>query len=221
MKGDMKMSKEAIFKQLSHAVFDGDDDLVVEAAEAAIKEGIDATEAIIEGLAAGMTKVGEYYEKQKYFLPEVIISAETFKQGIKILEPHLSKDIASPGTVLMGTVISDVHDIGKNIVIIMLSASGFKVIDLGKDVPPEAFVNKIKEVGKVDIVAMSALMTTSMMGMQDVVEALKKEGLRDKVKIMVGGAPVSQRFTDDIGADGYAGDAVEGVRVAKRLVGVQ
>ncbi|MDR1321689.1 MAG: corrinoid protein [Gracilibacteraceae bacterium] len=215
------MSKEAIFKKLSEAVFEGEDDLVLEAAEAAITEGVDPTEAIIEGLAAGMSKVGEYYEKQKYFLPEVIISAETFKKGISVLEPHLSKDMDTLGTVLMGTVQGDVHDIGKNIVIIMLSASGFTVIDLGKDVKPQVFVDKIKEVGKIDIVGMSALMTTSMIGMREVIETLKQEGLRDKVKIMVGGAPVSPRYAEEIGADGYANDAVDGVRVAKKLVGAQ
>jgi corrinoid protein of di/trimethylamine methyltransferase len=212
--------KEEVFSLLGDAVIEGDDALAVSAAKRVIQEGLDPTEAIMEGLAGGMAVVGEYYENQQYFLTEVIISAEAFNAGVEILLPHLQTDIAPPGVVVIGTVQGDTHDIGKNIVGIMLNAAGFVVHDVGRDVSPETFVAKVKETNA-DILGLSALMTSSMVNMKKVVERLKQEGVRENVKVIIGGAPVSTRYAKEIGADGYSPDAVDAVRLAKSLLAVQ
>lgn len=212
------MSKEEVFKKLINSVVEGDEELASESASEAIEIGIDPTEAIIKGLAEGMSVVGDYFESQEYFLPEVIVSSEAFKAGVDVLKPHLDLEKSSkPAKVVIGTVQGDTHDIGKNIVSIMLGASGFEIYDIGRDVPPQAFVDKVKEV-KADILALSALMTSSMVNMKKVISLLEKDGVRDSVKVMIGGAPISQRYCDQIGADGYSIDAVAAIRKAKSLV---
>ncbi|MHC6179068.1 corrinoid protein [Clostridium sp. JNZ X4-2] len=210
--------KEEIFKKLIASVVDGDEELAGESAGKAIEIGIDPTEAIIKGLAEGMSVVGDYFESQEYFLPEVIISADAFKAGVDVLKPHLNLEKSDkPAKVVIGTVQGDTHDIGKNIVSIMLGASGFEIYDVGRDVSPQVFVDKVKEINA-DILALSALMTSSMVNMKKVIELLKKDKIRDKVKVIIGGAPISQRYCDQIGADGYSVDAVAAIRKAKNLI---
>lgn len=211
------MSNQKIFEKLAKAVVNGNEDEAVAAANEAIEAKLDATEAIIGGLAKGMEIVGHYYEAQKYFLPEVILGSLALNAAVKVLKPHIKVEAESPGRVVLGTVQGDTHDIGKNIVGIMLGAAGYEVHDAGRDVPPEVFAGKVRET-KADILGLSALMTTSMANMRLVIDLLDKEGIRDSVKVLVGGAPVSQRFAENIGADGYAANAVSAVRVARELL---
>lgn len=211
------MPEQDILGQLSRAVVEGEEEEAAAAAQRALESGIDAGVAIVDGLAKGMEIVGRYFESQRYFLPEVVLASLAFEAGVKVLKPHLKATAAQPGVVVLGTVQGDTHDIGKNLVGIMLGAAGFEVHDAGRDVPPEAFAAKVRET-KADILGLSALMTTSMAGMRAVVELLKKEGLRDQVKIMIGGAPVSERYAKEIGADAYSADAVSAVRLAKSLL---
>lgn len=211
-----------LFKEMAKAVIDGDEERTVTLAKEALEEGVDPTEAIEKGLAEGMKEVGRRFEKLEVYLPEVIISADAMTAGVEIFRQHL---LARGGeipkkTVLLGTIQGDVHDIGKNIVKIMLESNGFKVYDLGRDVPVFDFIEKVKELSP-DIIGVSALMTTTMVYMPKLIEALKEEKLREKVKVMVGGAPVLPEWAKKIGADGYGESAMEAVRVAKRLVGLQ
>jgi len=210
------MSKE-IFKKLQEAVIEGEEDVAVAAAKEAVAAGVDASEAIVEGLAKGMETVGRYFEEQRYFLTEVILSSYAFQAGVKVLKSHIKVEAESPGILVLGTVLGDTHDIGKNIVGIMFGAAGYEVHDLGRDVAPEAFVQKVRET-KANILGLSALMTTSMDSMKSVIKLLKDEGLRDSVKVIIGGAPVSNRYAQQIGADGYATNAVHAIRVAKDLL---
>ncbi|MEM2137234.1 MAG: corrinoid protein [Candidatus Methanomethylicia archaeon] len=214
--------RDAILGKLINAILDYDIDGAVKAAEEAINAGLDPIDAIENGLAEGIRIVGEKFEAGEVFLTELAIAAEAMKAALKILEPLIlssGKERKSLGKVVIGTVEGDIHDIGKNIVSIFLMASGFEVIDLGADVPVELFVEKVKEV-KPDIVAMSALMTTTMVKMMDVIKALEREGLRDRVKVMIGGAPTSKEWAREIGADGHGSDAIEAVEVAKKFMGV-
>jgi corrinoid protein of di/trimethylamine methyltransferase len=215
------VSKEEILSRLSKAVVDGDEDLADEAAKDAVITELDASEAIIDGLAHGMAIVGDYFEKQQYFLTEVVVASLAFKAGVAVLKPHI-KTVLADGTaaVVIGTVQGDTHDIGKNIVGIMLEAAGFEVHDAGRDVSPESFVEKVRET-KALVLGLSALMTSSMVSMKKVIELLVKEGLRDKVKIIIGGAPVSARYAREIGADAYSHDAVDAVRVVKQLLDIK
>jgi len=207
------MSQEEILERLKDAIVNLDIDAVQKAARDAVKAGIPAYKAIIEGMAKGMEIVGQKYEDGEYFLAELIMAGETMKEGMSILEPYLKAgDIKAAGKVVIGTVRGDLHDIGKNIVVMLLRAANFEVIDLGVDVAPEQFVEAVKEHDP-DIVAMSALLTTTMIEMENVIESLKKSGLRDKVKVIIGGAPVTPEFARKIGADAAAKDAVEGVRI--------
>jgi len=205
--------------KLKKAVVNCDAEEAERVAKEALKAGLDPLEAIEKGLARGIRIVGKRFEMKKAFLPELMLAAVTMKAALSVLEPALAKRKKSKnkGTVLLGTVEGDIHDIGKNIVGAMLRANGFEVHDIGVDVPPEKFVEKVKEV-KPDIVGISALLTTTMPKMVEVIEALKKAGLRDKVKVLVGGAPVRKEWAQQIGADAYATDAVEAVRVSKKLL---
>jgi corrinoid protein of di/trimethylamine methyltransferase len=211
-----------LFKEMAKAVIDGDEERTVTLAKEALEEGMDPTEAIEKGLAEGMKEVGRRFEKLEVYLPEVIISADAMTAGVEIFRQHLlARGGETPKkTVLLGTIQGDVHDIGKNIVKIMLESNGFKVYDLGRDVPVFDFIEKVKELIP-DIIGVSALMTTTMVYMPKLIEALKEEKLREKVKVMVGGAPVLPEWAKKIGADGYGESAMEAVRVAKRLVGLQ
>ena len=216
----MEKDHSRILQNLRKAVEEFDAEKAREAAIEAVKSGFDPVKAIEEGLAKGIKTIGDLFEKGEIFLPELIMAAEAMKAGTQILMDEVRKrglNVKKLGKVVIGTVHGDIHDIGKNIVISMLEASGFKVIDLGVDVPTEKFVAKVKEV-KPDILAMSALLTTTMTKMEEVIKALEKENLRGKVKVMVGGAPVSEEWAKKIGADGYGADAMEAVVTARSLL---
>jgi 5-methyltetrahydrofolate--homocysteine methyltransferase len=195
-------------------------DRVLELVQQSIKEGIDASDVVNQGLTAGIRVLGDRFEKGEAFLPELAVAAETMKQALQLLEPHLAKivDEEGLGSIVIGTVQGDIHDIGKSIVATMLTVAGFSVYDLGIDVSPADFIAKVKEVDA-EIIAMSALLTTTMERMQETIDLLKKEQLDKRVKVMVGGAPVSQQFAESIGADGYGVDFNQAVKIAKRLTG--
>jgi 5-methyltetrahydrofolate--homocysteine methyltransferase len=166
-----------------------------------------------------MTEVGRLFEEGEYFVPEMLVCARAMKAGMSVLKPVMvEQNLQSVGRVVAGTVKGDLHDIGKNLVCMMLEGAAFEIYDLGSDVSPDAFVDKIKNTDA-NIVVLSALLTTTMPNMKNTIEALNTAGLRDKVKVMVGGAPLTQKYADDIGADGYAPDASRAVALAKRLVG--
>jgi len=206
------------FDQLTKAIVVGDSDASPELTKKAIDAGISATEILGRGLLPGMEIIGEQFEKGEAFFPELLAAANAMKAAVALLEPELSKNKIPPaGKYVIGTVDGDAHDIGKNIVKMMLEQNGWEVTDLGTDVPTEKFCSVIKE-DSFDILGLSALLTITMPAMGDVIKALKAAGLRDKVKVMVGGAPVTQSFADQIGADAYAKDAVEATRKAKGLV---
>jgi len=213
------MSKEETFKLLSDAIVSCKKDAVEAAVNKAKNEGIAPAEIIEKGLAAGMNTVGIMFERGKLFLPHVMMAAGAMEAGVKILEADMPKDAAKKklAVIVNGTVEGDVHDIGKSIVSTMLQSSGFEVHDLGRDVPLQDFIDKVKETGA-SMVGMSALMTTTLPGQREVIEMLKEQGLRDKVKVMVGGAPATQNWADKIGADCYAENASEAVARAKELL---
>jgi len=211
-----------IFEAMAKAVIEGDEEKAVALAREALAKGIDPIEAIEKGFSEGMKEVGRRFEKLEIYLPEVLLSADAMVAGVGIFRDHILAKGANliQKTVLLGTIQGDVHDIGKNIVKIMLESNGFRVYDLGRDVPVLQFVEKVKELSP-DIIGVSALMTTTMVHMPKLIEALKEHGLREKVKVMVGGAPVLPDWAKEIGADGYGETAMEAVRVAKRLVGLK
>ena len=201
--------------RIRDAIVNLDIDNIGRLCEEAVRAGVPAYEVVMEGMARGMEVVGEKYERNEYFLAELIMAGETMKEGMKVLEPYLKAgELKKIGKVVIGTVRGDLHDIGKNIVATLLSAAGFDVIDLGVDVPPEKFVEAVKE-NSPDIVGMSALLTTTMVEMEDIIKELKKAGLRDKVKVIIGGAPITREYAEKIGADAAARDAVEGVNICK------
>lgn len=193
-------------------------DVVLDLVKKGISEGISASVIVNQGLTAGIRVLGDRFEKGEAFLPELAVAAEIMKQALEFLEPHLAKSVDEEalGTIVIGTVQGDIHDIGKSIVATMLTVAGFTVYDLGADVSPEAFVMKAKEVNA-HIIAMSALLTTTMERMQDTIDLIERENLKDQVKVMVGGAPVSQQFAEKIGADGYGVDFNQAVAIAKRM----
>lgn len=191
---------------------------VKELVQAAVDQGVEPTEILNESLIVGMGEIGVLFKNNEVYVPEVLIAARAMKAGMTIIKPLLvEKDVQPIGKVVVGTVKGDLHDIGKNLVAMMLEGAGFHVVDLGIDVPPEKFLDAVKDEG-IQCVAMSALLTTTMPGMKDTIEAFKAAGLRDQVKIMVGGAPVTQNFANEIGADGYAPDAASAAELAKELV---
>jgi len=212
---NIMVREEEILCKLRDAIVDLDVEGVQKACREAIDAGIPAYKAVTDGMAKGMEIVGEKYEKGEYFLAELIMAGETMKEGMKVLEPYLKgSEVEKIGKVVIGTVKGDLHDIGKNIVATLLGAAGFEVIDLGVDVPPEKFVEAVKH-NNPDIVGMSALLTTTMIEMENVIKALKESGVRDKVKIIIGGAPVTKEYAEKIGADAAARDAIEGVNICK------
>ncbi len=189
-------------------------------AEEAILEKMDLNEVIEKGYVPGIQKVGDLWEKGEYFLPELISSAECMKEAMNILRPEIEKhhiDTKSIGKVIIGTVQGDIHDIGKNLVSSMLSANGFEVIDLGADVKLDEFIEKAV-VEKVDFICLSALLTTTMLGQKKIIEKLKDRKLYGQFKVLVGGAPVSKRWSEEIGADGYAENAISAVKIARDLI---
>jgi 5-methyltetrahydrofolate--homocysteine methyltransferase len=208
-----------ILEQLATAVIEGDVDAMEDLTEDALDEGLGAKEILDGGLMVGMDHVGVEFKAGNMFVPEVLRSAKAMKTSMVILQPLLSEaEAAAVGRVLLGTVKGDLHDIGKNLVGMMCEGAGFAVMDLGTDVEPDQFLAAIKEF-EPHIVGMSALLTTTMRSMGDTVKAIEEAGLRDQVKIMIGGAPVTQSFADDIGADGYAANAASAADLAKEFVG--
>lgn len=208
-----------ILAQITSALVDGDPDATVAGTRQALAAGVEPMAIIEGGLVPGMRTVGDKYASGEYFLPNLIVSASGMKQAMAILEPELKarrQELASAGTIVIGTVRGDIHEIGKSLVATMLAANGFEVHDLGVDVPVETFVSRVQDTGA-NLVGLSALLTTTMHGQKDVIEALSKAGLRGGVKVIVGGAPVSRKWADDIGADGWAQDAVAAVALASRL----
>jgi 5-methyltetrahydrofolate--homocysteine methyltransferase len=206
----------ADLKALADAVINGDQKTALEITKAALEEGTAAKDVLDNGLIAGMDVVGERFKKNEIYIPEVLISARAMKTAMAVLEPELVKAGVEPvGKLLIGTVQGDLHDIGKNLVAMMLKGSGFEVIDLGVDVSPEKFVEQVKA-AKAQLIGMSALLTTTMPGMEKTIKAVKDAGI--PVKVMIGGAPVTQDYADRIGADGYAPDAASAVDLAKSLV---
>jgi len=206
----------ADLKALADAVINGDQNAALEITKAALEEGIAAKDVLDNGLIAGMGIVGARFKKNEVYIPEVLIAARAMKTAMEVLEPELVKAGVEPvGKLLIGTVQGDLHDIGKNLVAMMLKGAGFEVIDLGVDVGPEKFIEQVKA-ANVQLVGISALLTTTMPGMEKTIKALKDAGI--PVKVMIGGAPVTQDYADKIGADGYAPDAASAVDLAKSLV---
>jgi 5-methyltetrahydrofolate--homocysteine methyltransferase len=209
---------ENILEVIFNSILDGDQNLVPEKIREALDAGVAAQDILKDGMIAAMAEVGRLFEEGEYFVPEMLIAARAMQAGLVVLKPYLiAADIKPLGKVAMGTVKGDLHDIGKNLVCMMLEGAGFEIVDMGTDVAPEEFVEAAKS-GDVDIVAMSALLTTTMPNMKTSIEALKAAGLRDKVKVIVGGASVTEAYANDIGADGYAPDAGRAAILAKTLV---
>jgi corrinoid protein of di/trimethylamine methyltransferase len=218
------LGQEAIFDELVNAVLSFDADKVMDTTRKALSQGIDPVSIIDDGLAKGLRVVGKKFEDGELFLMHLVAAAEAVQRALKeLLEPEISKRKEKReflGRIVIGTVAGDIHDIGKNIVAALLFASGFETHDLGKDVPVEEFVNKAKAVDA-NIVAASALLSTTLPVQHEIVKALVAQGMRDKVKIMVGGAPVTEEWVREIGGDGYAENAVEAVKAAKRLLNIR
>lgn len=212
------LSPEEYFRELSEAVVEMDEERTVSTAIASLEAGVDAYDAIQQGLSAGMERAGQLFEEEEYFIPELLMCSDAMYAGLEVLKPHLKKTAESRGTVVIGVIQGDTHDIGKNMVRIMFETGGFTVVDLGRDVAPQKFVDTAREV-KADIIALSTLMTTTMDGMGTVVKLLVEANLREGIKVMVGGGPISPGFAKRIGADGYAVNAAEAVKVARELVG--
>ncbi len=208
-----------LFQKLSDAVVDMDEKSVRELSHRVIEEKVDAFDAIDKGLTKGMDRAGKLFEEEEYFVPELLMCADAMNAGVEILKPHIKiKGISKKHKAVIGVIEGDTHDIGKNLVKLMLETANFNVIDLGRDVSPQTFIDKAIE-NKAEIIMISSLMTTTMDGMADVIETLKKQGIRDKFKVVIGGGPVSQSFADKIGADGYSKDAANAVKLCQKIVG--
>ena len=211
-------SKEELLKALSDCVVDMEDEEVTRVAEEYIAAGYPALDGILDGLVDGMQKASDLYEQEEYFIPEMLICSDAMYNGLAVLRPHLQQTSSEEKhKIVIGVVEGDTHDIGKNLVRIMLEAGGYEMYDLGRDVPLQKFVEKAKEVNA-DVIAMSTLMSTTMPGMGKVVELLKEAGMRDDVKVIIGGAPISWSFAKKIGADGYSENAVEAVKLVDHLM---
>ena len=207
-----------LLEQLQQRVVDGEEEPTIALVQQALAEGLPADRILKEGLIPAMAKVGELFEAGEYFVPEMLIAAQAMKSGLALLRPRLAEaKVESSGKVVLGTVQGDLHDIGKNLVGMMLEGAGFEVIDLGVDVSPQKFVDAVK-IHRPQFVGCSALLTTTMPRMKAVIEELNRSGLRGTVKVMIGGAPITQQFADDIGADIFAPDAVLAARRAQEFV---
>jgi 5-methyltetrahydrofolate--homocysteine methyltransferase len=211
---------EAILQAIYDGIIDGNKDQVTAKVQEALDSGLPPEIILNQGMVAAMTEVGRLFEEGEYFVPEMLVAARAMQAGLALLKPKLVQaDVKAAGKVVAGTVKGDLHDIGKNLVCMMLEGASFEIIDLGSDVSPEQFVEAV-QAHKADIVAMSALLTTTMPNMKVTIDALKAAGIRDKVKVMVGGAPVTPEFAREIGADGTAPDASQAVTLAKSLIGI-
>jgi corrinoid protein of di/trimethylamine methyltransferase len=214
---------EELFKKMAQSIIDGDSDAALSLAKESIIANVDPLEAITKGFVIGVNTVGAAFGRGEAFLPELVMAGEAMKAAVAVLDPELKKrgtERKMLGKVVIATVEGDIHEIGKSLVATMLNASGFEVYDLGVDSPSDKIIGKALEVNA-DIIAMSALLTTTMVKQKEVIEELEKEGLRKKVKVMVGGAPVTRDWVNAIGADGFSEDAIGAVAIAKHLMGVE
>jgi 5-methyltetrahydrofolate--homocysteine methyltransferase len=213
----MEWNAMAILEELREAMVDGQAKQAVAKVSEGLAEGMDAGTLLREGLIAGMAEVGQLYENGDIFVPEMLVAARAMSAALEVLKPHLVEEgVESSGKVAIGTTQGDLHDIGKNLVAMMLEGSGFEIVDLGVDVPADKFIEAIRE--GASVVAMSALLTTTMTNMQTAIEAIKEAGLREQVRIIIGGAPITKAYADEIGADGYAEDASSAVRLVKEVL---
>jgi len=220
MSKNSKMKENELLGEIRRAVIAYDEKTAVETVKTTLELGMSPKRVLEEGLITGIKEVGNLFAQEKIFIPEVMLSAEVFNLAMKLIRPAIlskGEEVEIPGTVLIGTVAGDIHDLGKNLVATLLTASGFEVLDLGTDVSAEAFVRKVRELNP-DVLALSALMSTSMLEQREVIRSLIKEGLRSSVKVIVGGAPVTDEWSDQIGADGYAPNAHEAVDLVKRIL---
>ncbi|MFO7797641.1 MAG: cobalamin B12-binding domain-containing protein [Promethearchaeati archaeon] len=209
------MTDEDIIKKFKEAIIDMDLETAKNACENALNQGIKPFDIIKDGIGSAVKKVGDLFEAKEYFLTELIMSGEIITQIMQILKPYIKSDGKAKAKVILGTAKGDMHDIGKNIVRNFMQAEGFEVIDLGVDVSTDRFIEAMR-VEKPQILAISVLISASMPEVEKVMKALNKEGLREKVKVVIGGAPITQQFVCDIGADGYANDAIDGINICKR-----
>jgi 5-methyltetrahydrofolate--homocysteine methyltransferase len=209
-----------IVNEIFNAVKDGNNKETQQKVQQALDTGIPPIEILNNGMISAMAEVGRLFEEGEFFVPEMLIAARAMQGGMAVLKPHLQdSDIKSAGKVVIGTVKGDLHDIGKNLVCMMLESAGFEITDLGTDVAPELFVNTVLE-GRHDIVALSALLTTTMPNMKATIDAFIAAGIRNQVKVIIGGAPVTEAYTQQIGADGFSPDASRAVHLAKSLISV-
>ena len=205
-------------KKLKKAVLEGEDDLALSLAQKALEEGAQPLAIVNEAIVAGIQEAGELWKKNEYFQTDMIMCAEAFRVAMEVVEPNIaSGDTGTAGTFVIGTVAGDMHDLGKMMVIAMLRGAGFHVIDLGEDVPCKTFIDKVKEV-KPDILGLGCYMTPTMVEMENVIKSLKESGLRDNVKVMIGGVPTSQQYADESGADAWGKDALDAVEKAQQLM---
>lgn len=216
----MAKSKEELLAKLAECVVEMEEDEVVEVAEEFLAAGYPAFDGIMHGLVEGMNQASKLYEEEEYFVTDVLLCSDAMYAGLEIFRPHLPEEEGEAKKKgVIGVVEGDTHDIGKNLVKIMLETAGFEMIDLGRDVPLQKFVDTAKE-QNAEFICMSTLMTTTMGGMETVIHILEDEGMRDQVKVMIGGGPISQKYADKIGADGYSQNAVEAVKLAKKLLDI-
>ena len=214
------MVKEELLKKLSDCVVEMEEEEAAETAKDYLEAGYPAFDGIMDGLVDGMNRASDLYDAEEYFVTDVLLCSDAMYAGLDILRPHLpDQETEEKKKAVIGVVEGDTHDIGKNLEKIMLETAGFEMFDLGRDVPLDSFVEKAKEVNA-DLICMSTLMTTTMTGMKTVIEKLQEEGIRDAVKVMVGGSPISPGYAKEIGADGYSTNAVEAVKVAKSLLAI-
>ena len=214
------IKEKELLSMIRQAIITYDQETAVETVKKTLEFGISPRRVLDESLLRGMQEVGNLFAQEKIFIPEVMLSAEVFNLAMKLVKPAIlnrGEEIENPGTVLIGTVTGDVHDLGKNLVATLLIASGFEVVDLGTDISTDVFVQKVREL-KPDILALSALMTTTMVEQREVIKSLAREELRSRIKIIVGGAPVTNEWSTKIGADGYAPNAHEAVELVKRIL---
>ena len=214
------MSSDVLAK-ITASLVEGEPDETVDLTRQALEAGLEPLAIINEGLVPGMNMVGEKFQSGEYFLPHLIIAANGMQQAMELLEPELKarqQVVERAGTMVIGSVAGDIHEIGKSLVATMMSAAGFQVYDLGVDVPTKSFVSKVQETGA-NLLGLSALLTTTMTVQREVIEALEEAGIREQVKVILGGAPVSQEWAETIGADGYAEDAIGAIELARQLVG--
>ncbi len=216
------MSQEELFHSMKESIVEGNVEKSRKLAEESLKEGVDARDSITRGFTPGIQKVGELWEEGEYFLPELVVASDAMKAALSVLEPSLKsgKTAHRKGTVVIGTVEGDIHDIGKSLVGAIMAANGFHVIDLGVDVPVQRFIDRAKESGA-QAIGLSALLTTTMINQKRVIELLEKEGIRKSFKVLVGGAPVSKEWAERIGADDAPGDAFEAVSSLTKLLALE